>query len=173
MIPMEQREILYDMTGHLTNDIRWCQKIRKDALYPDSHYFKNTSHEYFQDTCILEIAYNTRDGSLCGAMPERPADKDHVITKKQTCSAQLKNPQFISPGAHYGYFVPESEEVIAELLKALDYPLPDWNKASRVEVHDIYLNFLLALEHPKVNDPSYAKAREEFIRLVGTLPGYK
>ena len=171
-IPARQREMLYDMTGHLTNDIWWCQKIRKDALYPDSHYGKNTSHEYFQDTCILEIAYNTRNGSLCGAMSERPSDKYHVITKKQICSAQLKNPQLISPGAHYRYFVPESEEVVAELLKELNYPLPDWKKDSPVELHNVYFNFLLALEYPKVNNPSYAKAREDFIRRVRTLPDY-
>ncbi len=171
-IPVRQREMLYDMTGHLTNDIRWCQKIRADALYPDSHYFKNVSHEYFQDTCILEIAYNTRDGSLCDAMPDRPADKDHVITKKQVCSAQLKNPHLISPGAHYGYFVPESEEVVAEILKALDYPLPDWKNDSPEELSNVYFNFLLALEYPKVDNPSYAKAREDFIRRVRTLPDY-
>lgn len=172
-IPVEQREMLYDLAGHVTNDIRWCQKIRTDALSPDSRYFKNTSHEYFRDTCILQVAYNTKRVSLCAAMPDRPPDKDHIIPEKRTCSLQLAHPQYIF--AHYRYLIPRDEQVIANLLKALNYPLPNWSNASSREILDVYHRFLLALtKYPdnmfkKKENSFYNEAREDFIRRVKTL----
>lgn len=176
-LPLEQKEMIYDLAAHVTNDIQWCQKIRADAPYPDSHYFKNTSHEYFRDTCIMQIAYNLKNASLCAEMPQRPADRYHIITLKQNCSGQLTHPEYIS--SHYEYMIPEDEKIIASLLNTLDYPLPSWNKVPPGQIMDTYHKFLLGLtkypadKYPTNENPNYEKSRNAFIGRVKTLPDFK
>ncbi len=182
-VTIEQLEILYDLAAHKTNDVHWCEKIREDVLRPDSHYGENTSHEFSRDWCIFEVACNAKDTSLCQSMPERPRIKDRFFTLKESCAHQItESLKFKDNKSHYGYFLPRDEEIIASILKILNYPLPDFKDLSQDEIHKIYSDFLLELTYPEKDDsfnpPSflykeiYKTAREEFIRRVKTLPDF-
>ena len=171
-IPIEQREMLDDLAAHIVNDVQWCKRIREDALKPDSRYFKNTSQEYFRDGCIFEIASNTRSPTLCNEMTDRPVDPKKVLSLKEQCPGQAGGPRY-GQQSHYGYFVPENEQVIQGLLKALDYPLPDFKSLSQDEIRKVYSDFLLALTYPEKDNPFYKKAKEEFIKRFQALPDFK
>lgn len=164
-IPKNQREMLYNLAASVTNDISWCQKIRKDALYPNS---KATYHYYFRDSCIEDVAFNKRDTSLCAAIPDRQPE-NWVNSVKRDCFLRTSHLKQYSKKPHYSYAIPDDDLEIEQLLKALKYPLP---KLTPEQLVDLVQKYLGAFD-TKRGDPHYKNAREDFIRRVKLLPDFK
>lgn len=165
-----QAELLYSLAAHVTNDINWCLKIR-DAVDPPPSKYGGAFNEHYRDSCIFQIASNTRQKSLCESIPDRPEYRDDILSIKQECyrqvDGQLKHPS----DTKYSYLIPKDDQSMIDIINLLGYPLPDIKNISADEIARSYTYFIFALEDQ--SKPENLSARRKFLERLNKLPSYQ
>jgi hypothetical protein len=175
-VSIQQAEFLYDLAAHVSNDADWCMRIRDDVPSPASQRH-GAGKDHFRDTCIFQIASNTKKKTICDMIPNRPeylndaySPKD-LLSLRQNCYRQIDGKIKYPDNLRYSYLIPPNEQEIVSLNDLLGYPLPDLKDVPSWEVARVYTNFILELGHsPRLKNNS---ARQRFIENVKKLPSYK
>lgn len=167
-----ERNHLFELAAHASNDASWCVRIPADVLDPGTERKSKGPSLFQRDRCILEIASNTRKPDLCKLIPDRPDDWPGPMSRRAICEWQAAQP---SNKYYYGAPAPLTDGETRRIITALGYPLPDVRNVSANEIESSYFYFIwqMATDDKHSDGRAAAVARTKFLSRVAVLPNYQ
>jgi hypothetical protein len=170
-IPAADYPLLLDMAAHLTNDAAWCRKITPGVRHPREKRSGETFEMDYRETCIFEVALNSRNAEYCKELPGNPLpDRPEWDRPAANCRAyveQYKLPQFKGRPYFYSYHVPEDPAQRARIYKLLGYKEPSDAAPPRADLAARYRDLLEDIGEGRISrsDQRVAELRARLKRL--------
>jgi len=168
-----ERNHLFELAAHVSNDVSWCVRIPADVLDPGTERKSKGPSLFQRDRCILEISSNARKPDLCKLIPDRPDDWTGPMSRRAVCEWQAAQP----PNKYYyGAPTPRTDGETRQIIAALGYPLPDVLGVSANEIESSYFYFIwqMAADNKRgIDTRAAAVARTKFLARVAALPDYQ